>query len=483
MILALALCGGQPAGAEAVPGSFGELADLRSACRAKAWRTRQASGYDRGGGFYDSGNFLRIEPGRRYVLMEAAGPGCIDRQWFTRKGDDEAYDLLIYLDGETTPRISMDLDALCAGRCAPFASPFVGCVDKARYAYTPIGFTTCCRVVLVPTKPEAAYRYRTNSAGKSIPHVYYQITYRIFPAGTRLRPFSWELDAPERNAMAAAAALWTNAGAWPWGARDDMETLASAVHLKPGECRTLFDLAGPGVIYGLTVRAPPGARGALAMTWERAAQPAVAAPLGTFFAAPGQRPARGLWLGCAEGRYYSCFPMPFRTAAAIALRSEESERSLAVSAEVRVRREAVAAEDLLFHAAAYDHDQPPAGQDYTVLETSGTGHWVGVVMDRPGNMEGDDRFFVDGEASPSLHGTGTEDFFNFAWGFAHIAALPLHGITDQGGGAVCYRFHLPAAVPYSRSLRIAWEHGSENVHQGRYSGVAYYYRSPVSPPP
>ena len=32
-----------------VPGSFSELTDLRAVCRTKAWRTFQASGYDRGG--------------------------------------------------------------------------------------------------------------------------------------------------------------------------------------------------------------------------------------------------------------------------------------------------------------------------------------------------------------------------------------------------------------------------------------------------
>jgi len=79
-----------------------------------------------------------------------------------------------------------------------------------------------------------------------------------------------------------------------------------------------------------------------------------------------------------------------------------------------------------------------------------------------------------------LHGTGTEDFFNFAWGLSHTAALPLHGITRQAGGPVAYRFHLPAGVPCRESLRITWEHGHDpergpNLDQSRYSGVVFYY--------
>ncbi len=102
-------------------------------------------------------------------------------------------------------------------------------------------------------------------------------------------------------------------------------------------------------------------------------------------------------------------------------------------------------------------------------------------MDRPGHMEGDDRFYVDGERVPSLHGTGTEDFFNFAWGLSHTGSWPLHGITQQGTGPVAYRFHLPAGVPFRRSLRITWEHGHDptrgpNLDQQRYSGAVFYYR-------
>jgi hypothetical protein len=39
--------------------------------------------------------------------------------------------------------------------------------------------------------------------------------------------------------------------------------------------------------------------------------------------------------------------------------------------------------------------------------------------DLPGkNTTGVDMFFIDGEEwPPSLHGTGTEDYFNAAWGF------------------------------------------------------------------
>ena len=53
-----------------LPGSLAQLLNIDSLPLPKPWQVSQASGYDRDGGYYDSGNFLRTEPGRRHVLME-----------------------------------------------------------------------------------------------------------------------------------------------------------------------------------------------------------------------------------------------------------------------------------------------------------------------------------------------------------------------------------------------------------------------------
>jgi hypothetical protein len=48
--------------------------------------------------------------------------------------------------------------------------------------------------------------------------------------------------------------------------------------------------------------------------------------------------------------------------------------------------------------------------------------------------EGDDMIFIDGEEwQPSLHGTGTEDYFNTAWRAACIVSRsPPTSITTRG---------------------------------------------------
>jgi hypothetical protein len=474
--------------AVALPGSFSEMLDFRSIPHLKSWRTFQASGYDRGGGFYDSGNFLRIEDNRHYVLMEAEGPGCIDRMWFTYKSPvgKEPYDLLIFIDSSDKPLIRVDLDTLFSGKRRPFVSPLAGLCGNitypARYSYVPIGFQQSCKVVLVPRAPQQQYKYRVNSAGRKIPHIYYQITYRKFQTDTRVRRFRWNLGQEESEALAKIQSVWDNAGLSPWDSLADLKE--EELKVEPNSRTSLFDIAGPGVIYGFEffTEDPEGLW--LQIYWDGSANPDVNVPVGPFFACSGsekpRQDVRGLWMGYAKSRYYCYFPMPFRKAAKIQIRSQV-ERKISVSARLQCRTEAASDADGVFCAHRYDHLSPPADRNYIVLDVFGGGHFAGLVMDRPGHMEGDDFFFVDGEKKPSIHGTGTEDFFNFAWGLGHTASLALHGITIQSNTPICYRTHLPAAVPFRDSLLVTWEHGHDtqkgpNLHKGRYSGVVFYYR-------
>ena len=62
-----------------------------------------------------------------------------------------------------------------------------------------------------------------------------------------------------------------------------------------------------------------------------------------------------------------------------------------------------------------------AAGNYVVLETTGMGHYVGCnlsVAHFQGSWwgEGDEMIFINEDTwPPSLHGTGSEDYFNHAW--------------------------------------------------------------------
>lgn len=123
--------------------------------------------------------------------------------------------------------------------------------------------------------------------------------------------------------------------------------------------------------------------------------------------------------------------------------------------------------------------------NYTVLDVEGTGHYVGcnlTVKHYQGSWwgEGNDMFFIDGEEYPSLNGTGTEDYFNHAWGMQKNA-YPFFGTivheSDTDGFQVSYRFHITDPVRFEKSLKVTIEHGHANHLSDDWSSTAYWYQT------
>ena len=265
--------------------------------------------------FYDSGNFIREEPGKMLVMMEAEGPGCIDRIWMARKQSTEKYDILFYLDDPETPVIAMDLDELWSMNKPPFVRPFIDTADRALFCYVPIAFEKSCKVVLHPTGPDSTYSFRENSAGDMIHHVYYQLTWRRFEPGTAVRPFSWELNREEMKDLVKSAALWNRAGKCFYKDQTGLHVDTAEVTLASTETLDLFSLAGPATIQSLKLQVsdPALARDLwLGMTWDDRAVPAVDVPLTALFAAQDlAKDSRSLMTGIADGWYYCCYPCLF----------------------------------------------------------------------------------------------------------------------------------------------------------------------------
>ena len=283
---------------------------------------------------------------------------------------------------------------------------------------------------------------------------------------------------------------------------------ADARALAPGASLTLLDAEGPGIVTHLwatiaSAEALHLKKLVLRMYWDDEETPSVEAPLGDFF---------GLGLGeyltyasdvlsvAPDKALNSFFPMPFRRHARIVVTHEGQVPVTAFYFNVEHRASAaeLPADTLYFHAQ-YRQCAPCAairgdgknvtGQDnYVWLEAAGRGHFAGVTMSVVENAdgwwgEGDDMFFVDGEAAPSIHGTGTEDYFLGAWDFGGHAfsqgsfGAPVVGPERAGARWSLYRFHLDSPIPFTRSLRATIEHGNANDRADDDCSVAYWYQT------
>ncbi len=138
-------------------------------------------------------------------------------------------------------------------------------------------------------------------------------------------------------------------------------------------------------------------------------------------------------------------------------------------------------------------------ENYIILEAKGQGQYVGCHLDidcfrREKNDwygEGDDMIFIDGEPwPPSLHGTGTEDYFSTAFCPRTEYSSPYCGLTQYSGGTwgaeernwpfrgknSVYRFHIEDPVRFRKSIRVTIEHGHNNKLSNDYSSTAYWYQ-------
>ena len=92
---------------------------------------------------------------------------------------------------------------------------------------------------------------------------------------------------------------------------------------------------------------------------------------------------------------------------------------------------------LRFHANFQKNEKlrPEAGSILTFVDASGPGRFVGCVLDVDSRSdqwwgEGDNIVWLDDTNAPAAHGTGTEDYFGFAWCSPVIFQSSLPG-TDE----------------------------------------------------
>ncbi|ADB30974.1 Fibronectin type III domain protein [Kribbella flavida DSM 17836] len=225
----------------------------------------------------------------------------------------------------------------------------------------------------------------------------------------------------------------------------------------------------------------------------------VDAPIGEFFGSGlGENPVRSLYFAMdPDGWYSAWWPMPYLAKATVSL-VNNSQYRLTGQGEVTSARDAGAAVDLVTGRSGYftaisHRGEPVMGKDWMIAETTGRGKFVGVSQtmeglqpdgNTRGYLEGDERVYVDGERTPAIHGTGTEDYYESGWYFNQgTYSTPFHGNSGHEvrlGNCIvecdsAWRLHITDAIDYQNQLTFSIEHGQQNDHPAVYGSTAYLY--------
>lgn len=297
-------------------------------------------------------------------------------------------------------------------------------------------------------------------------------------------------------------------------AKKDLSKNSDNRPIEPGATLVLGDLEGPGVITHLwtTVNAADlfyTRSLVIRVYYDGNEKPSVEVPFGDFFA--GGYTAEPVFSSAvvatsAFGRARNCYwRMPFKRRARVTVTNESPEHRVhSFYYYLDWQKHDSLPDDTMYFHSRYRQEHPATPGDFLILETQGRGHYVGTVQSVLQTQygwfgEGDDRFYIDGEQTPSLSGTGTEDYFGDAWGYLEFDR-PYYGVTVYeghmpGDRVTAYRWHIPDPVPFTKSIRVQIEHhGSLFTRQLEFLGqfherpdwmstVAFWYQdSPVTSP-
>jgi hypothetical protein len=443
--------------------------------------------FDQTHGNYDFGHFLSTSKKFGNVMLNQKGPGCVYRIWMTSLQSFFPNEWIkIYLDGATKPAINLTIGQIFAGTTAPFLAPLVEGPSGSSGGYT--SYVPFCyhRSIEIVTNMDR----------------YYDIGYVTYAPNANVQTWTPGQD------TTALRQLWTNVTQNPMPAAPDNQTATGTLSLPAHKAAPILNVNGPDSIQsikltipGVTATESPAAAAVLNQTWiqiywDGQKTPSVSAPIGSFFGMGqfGSYPTHGLVVGMdAANELYMYLPMPFQHSALIQLWNRGTTAVSGVGYNVQYQPYTGSFTSIGYFKTSFTTtNQAKPGNDIPILNTKGSGKFIGVTASYTGDpaqlyLEGDERIYVDGSSSPSIYGTGTEDFFNGAFYFIdgpysdQLSGNTAHLSSKSVDEIAAYRFFLPDAVPFRSSIVVGIQHGPyDNTNRTSASMLAYYYQKPSS---
>jgi hypothetical protein len=336
---------------------------------------------------------------------------------------------------------------------------------------------------------------------------------------------------PFNTSWLANLARVRNARTARWSSWDRTGRNADAWLVPPGKTATLAEIEGPGCITHIWFTqfsryrrfedwdtADPDfyRKVLLKIYWDDETEPSVLAPVGDFFGLGHSMAANFCSLPFSgstrePGKFggpcaLNCYlPMPFRKFARVEI-TNEGEHTYGQYFYIDYEQyDEPLDEDVAYLHAQWRRENPTDGWahdiacnhpsvnvvnldgkgNYTILEAKGRGHYIGCNLSVTNFHdswwgEGDDMIWVDGyKWPPDLHGTGSEDYLNQAWGMQRNAFL-FNGSAlyeeDHRPYQVSYVFHLTNPVHFKKQILVTIEHGHANQMCNEFASTAYWYQ-------
>ena len=445
--------------------------------------------------------FLREEnnDGRReFVLFDADGPGAVVRYWMTFSGEGASEGVLrIYIDGQKIPIIEGDVlnilsgDLLAPEPLATSVSPEAEYKARGHNLYLPIPYSKHCKI----TYECDAVRFEDDQWK---PSIYYNINYRTYESGVSVKSFTKENLIKSRSLIDKISATLLNpeiksvedyTNSKVLASSDEIIMNVSAKGKAISEIKIKIDAQDLNQALRSTV---------LKISFD--GQETVWVPVGEFFGTGYQiYPSKTWYTQVNEnGLMEASWLMPFKESSSISIVNygeQEVEVELQVSTSEYQWKKSSMYFGVSWHelngintASNPNLDNDEWHHDMNYVDLKGTGVYVGdaITVFNTVNIwwgEGDEKIFVDGEDFPSCIGTGTEDYYGYAWcrpeKFTHpFIAQPTGAGNFNPGMTINLRYRSLDAMPFKRALSSNIEMWHWVKTKMNYAMTAFWYVKP-----
>ena len=453
----------------------------------------------------DRSYFLRVEENQgrtEHVLMDAKGPGAVVRFWATWPGPGGGPfsngTMRVYLDGNPTPVIEgpfesvIDKGFLTGPPLSQGVSPLTDYRRRGHNLYLPIPYAKQCKITY-------ECKVLIDDGGRKGEALYYQINYRSYEPSAQVKTFSMEnlkrsedtlervqkmlVQTPAKERMAGAKGNAT------------FELPAGAVVATgPGQ-------EGPHAICGLSLKLQAAdleqALRSTVLRLEFDNQETVWCPVGDFFGTGYKLNPFSTWYTAvaADGTLSCYWLMPYQRYARVVFENLGQETVTVESLRIASCPWQWDERSLYFHATwkqwhkiatkANTHARDHGASDLNWVTIQGKGQYVGDTLTLFNGAaswwgEGDEKIYVDGETFPSHFGTGTEDYYGYAWCRPEKFDAPFQAQPDGGGNltggfSVNSRYRALDAIPFTRSLKFDMELWHWAKTKMNYAPACFWY--------
>jgi hypothetical protein len=449
---------------------------------------KQFSSYDRktdtvrGRGWFANDDYTQFsgvdstKGKKEYILFDADGPGAVVRWWMTFSGEGSSNGIIrVYIDHSPLPVVEDSVLKVLSGHLlagdplSSSVSPETDYDKRGHNLYLPIPFSRHCRIT-----------YQCDSiritADSRKPSIYYNICYREYEKGTKVISYSKnELDNAAELIIKTNELLKIPKTLLPVNSNTLINLNAS---IKGGDSASISSDNRGSAVNKLTLRLSASdqefALRSVILKISFDGLQTVWVPAGDFFGTGYKKTSSSTWNSSVDEKMTmeSYWLMPFKKELVVTLLNC-GDQKVDARLEMEVSKYKWLKNSMYFGASWHEYHQIlTAGseatggtglhRDINFADIRGRGLYAGDAVTVFNTVdawwgEGDEKIFVDKESFPSSIGTGSEDYYGYAWCrpelFSHpFIAQPSGSGNFHAGLTINMRYRVLDAIPFRSAI-------------------------------